>query len=119
MSSTSTTAGSESRSSRGKSPRKTQIIKADRIRINEDIRMIIRDINAVILGIMEHGNATIRLNQCSALIITYLAECDEYYSGRSKGDSLPQTMLNFERLLEKLIELHTSTVPAKDALGSQ
>lgn len=88
------------------------ISKSDRERLNVEIKMIIRDINAVILGVMEHGNSVIRLNQCAAFIVTYMAECDEYYSGRSKGVRLPNTLDNFERLLEKLVELHTSTVPA-------
>ena len=74
--------------------------------------MIIRDINALILGIMEYGDSGERFHQLSAFIVTYLRQCDEYYSGRSKGFKLPITLTNFEHLLEKLVQLHLSVVPA-------
>lgn len=70
--------------------------------LNEEAITLIRDINVMVLGILEDDKTPVRSIQ--RLMLSYFRECEEYYSRRSRGKSLPAAVRRFGAIFESLME---------------
>jgi hypothetical protein len=79
----------------------------ERRRLNAEIVLAIRDINAIVLGTAERSGGA-GLAACATLMVDYLALCHDYYSGGGKGDNLYETLERFEVIVGRAVEINTT-----------
>lgn len=93
----------------------------ERQRLHKEIRMMIRDCNALILGAMEIAGTRRKKwpVRIASFITRYLSVCDDYYSGTNKSLNLPEVRGKFQRMVESAVKMRSKIMVEFEGITSQ